>query len=77
VTEDLLDVAWGADGRALTVGRKGCAVESSNDGATWRAIDSGTTEDLRGVSASGRSFVAVGGRGVCLRLANPASLLDK
>jgi hypothetical protein len=42
----------------------GGLIKTSSDGTTWTLRDSGTMENLRGVTWSGTQFVAVGGDGI-------------
>jgi hypothetical protein len=74
VTTDLYSVAYGNNLRFVAVGAGGTII-SSGDGASWEAVISGTTNDLRGViggtviAADGTTstrYVAVGASGTVL-----------
>ncbi|MFO0551128.1 MAG: PHB depolymerase family esterase [Polyangiaceae bacterium] len=56
------DVVFASDGIAFAVGDRGALARSDDAGATWVALDSGTTEDLYAVDALGPNTVVAGGR---------------
>lgn len=56
------DVVFAPDGTAFAVGDRGALARSTDAGASWVALDSGTDEDLYAVDALDSSTVVAGGR---------------
>ena len=62
----LSGLAYASSSTIITVGQKGTILTSTDAGASWKMVYSGTGENLTGVSASGNKAVAIAATGTVL-----------
>lgn len=67
---DLRDVGFGDATNGVAVGARGAMLRSTDGGASWTEVASGTVADLKTVALSGRTGVAGGNTGTLFRSEN-------
>lgn len=73
VATNFASVAYGAGNNVVICGGNGLIQRSTDSGATWSSVDSGTAANLRRVRWGGAQFVVVGDAGTILTSSDGAA----